>query len=121
MKKILEMIKDGFGIALDGLLLFAFRLVACLYYMAIPSAITAIIPALVLWLLSVLDVEYEFLIFKILLSLSQIVALPMTLFLVDSDENIPNNDSGKMFIPSKDLVVAVYVIFNLYVWGILKV
>lgn len=118
MKKILETIKDGFDIALEALLLFAFRFVACLYYIAIPSAITIIIPALVLCLLTVLDVECASLVGKILLSLSQIVALPMTLFLVDSDENIPNNDSGKMFVPSKDLVVAVYVIFNMYIWGL---
>lgn len=121
MKEILEMIKGGFDIALEGLFSFAFHLVACLYYIAIPSSIAIVVPALVLLLLTILDVECASLVFKILFSLFQVIALSMSMFWVDSDENIPNNDSGKMFAPSKDLVVAVYVIFNLYIWGVFEV
>ena len=116
MREILEQIKHGFGIALEALFSFVFRIGACLYFVGLPLAIAAIIPLLIRLLLVWCEVEYAFLIFKILFSLFQIVALSISMSLVD-DKDVPDNDPGNMFIPSKDLIVAVYVIFNLYVWG----
>ena len=117
MRDILEQIKEGFGIAIEELLSFVFRIGGCLYLVVLPLAGAAIIPLLISLLLVWCEVECAFLIFKILLSLFQIVALSISMSMVDSDEGVSDNDSGNMFIPSKDLIVAVYVIFNLYIWG----
>lgn len=120
MKKILEMIKDGFDIALEALLLFVFRIGACLYFVGLPLAITTFISSLIPLILILCEIEHA-LIFKILFSLFQIIALLISMLWVSYDGEASKNDYSSQYIPSKDLIVAVYVIINLYVWGILKV
>lgn len=121
MKKIIEEIKYGFGIAVEELILFVGKLVACLYLAVLPLAISTSVPLLVwsLLLLCEVDYTYELLVFKILFSLFQILALSMSMSMVEHDEQVPGNSAGKEFVPSKDLVIAIYVIINVYIWGFL--
>ena len=117
MREIIEELKHGFKIALSELLFFVVRIGCCLFYVGIPFALATVIPALVMYLLILCEVKYASLIFKILFSLFQILALPMSMSMVDSEEQVSETDPGKPFIPSKDLIIAIYVMLYMYVWG----
>ncbi len=119
MREIIEEIKNGFGIALSELFLFVGRIVCCIYLVVLPLCVAGIIPVLVSFLLHLCKVDYALLVFKILLSLFQILALSMSMSMVSSDDSVPETNPGKSFTPSKDLIIAIYVIINIYVWKII--
>lgn len=119
MRKIIEEIKYGFDIALSELFLFVIRIAACFYLVVFPLGVTIAIPLLISFLLSLCEVKYAFLIFKILFSLFQFLALSMSMSMVASDEQVSETDPGKSFIPSRDLIIAIYVMINIYIWGVI--
>jgi hypothetical protein len=116
MREILEEFKYGFEIALSELVLFILRIPACIFYVGFPLAISSIIPLLVWLLLISCEVKCAFLIFKILFSVFHVLALPMSMAIVASDDRVPETDPGKHFTPSKDLIIAIYVIINICIW-----
>ena len=117
MRRIIEEIKYGFNIALSELFLFVVRIVSCTFYVGVPLIFATIIPLSISLLLTLCEVKYAFLIFKILFSLFQILALSISMSMVSSDEQVPESDPGRSFIPSKDLIIAIYVMINIYIWG----
>ena len=117
MKRVIEEIKYGFNIALSELFLFVGRIVVCLYFVALPLGVAIVIPSLVSYLLILCEVDYALLVFKSLFSLFQILALSISMSMVSSDEQVPESDPGRSFIPSKDLIIAIYVMINIYIWG----
>lgn len=119
MREIIDEIKYGFGVALSELLLFIVRIGCCVFYVGLPLLVSAIVPLLIGLLLSWCEAKYAFLIFKILFSLFQILALSISMSMVSSDEQVPESDPGRSFIPSKDLIIAIYVIINIYIWRFL--
>ena len=120
MKRIVEHIKHGLGVALSELFLFSIKIFACSFYVLVPLLLANIIPILISCLLLLLEVECEFLVFKILFSLFQIIAIPITMSWISYDDAVTEDgDAGSMFVPSKDLVIAVYVLINLHVGGVL--
>lgn len=113
MREILDNLKNGFQIAIEELILFIAKIVGCLYLGVLPLAIVSIVPLLIL----AFDFEARFLVFKILFSLFQFIALSFSMVAIESEEYLPGNDPGKRFTPSKDLMIAVYVAINIYVWA----
>lgn len=116
MKEIIEKIKYGFDIAVGELFLFVCKLVACLYFVVIPLGFSSVIPMVIALLIPWGDASIASLAFKILFSVFQILALSASMLMVDYDEQVPGNSTSKEFVPSKDLVIALYVIINVCIW-----
>lgn len=117
MKDIISAIKEGFGIALAELFTFCFKIVGCLYCYVLPSALASVFPLIIGVILLPQDINvFEHIAFKIVFSLSQILALSMSMSMIASEEQISDNDPGAGFTPSKDLVIAICILTNIYVW-----
>lgn len=113
----MKYIKEGFGIALSELLTFCFKIVGCLYCYVLPSALASILPLIVGTILYLQDINFiEHIAFKIAFSLSQVLALSMSMSMVAFEEQIPADDPGAWATPSKDLIVAICILANIYVW-----
>jgi hypothetical protein len=118
MRAIFESIKEGFDIALSELFAFLFKLVSCLYLCALPTILSAALPLVIVavaTLLGIIEDPRDTIIFKIVLSLSQVVALSMSMSLLASEEAVDER-STKYMLPSRDLVIAIYVLVNIYIW-----
>jgi hypothetical protein len=113
----MKYIKEGFGIALSELLTFCFKIVGCLYCYVLPSALASVFPLIVGAILYLQDINFvEHIAFKIAFSLSQILALSISMLLVPSEEQIPADDPCAWVTPSKDLIVAICILANIYIW-----
>lgn len=113
MKKYIEEFKNGLDIATTELFLFLGKIVACICYAIIPLFIPLIIFVAIPL---IIDNKTVLLICKILFSAIQIIPLSVSMAILSDDELVPENDPGKPFMPSKDLVIAVYIIINVLIW-----
>lgn len=119
MDEIIKKFKEGLAIAVEELIGFLFKLGGCLHMVALPLGLSSVIPIAIATLIPWGDTSTASLAFKILFSVFQILALSASMLMVDYEEQLPENDSSKLFMPSKDLVIALYVIINVYIWGFL--
>ena len=122
IREIIEEIKNGFGIAVEELLIFFPKILCCLYIIALPVSLFSIIPVVIGLFMRLLDVNVKVvsLVFNILLSVFLIPSLSLSMAMVFHEkEKEIQNQPGISFTPSKDFVIALYVIICLRIWGVI--
>lgn len=113
MKKYIEEFKNGLDIAAAELFVFLGKIVACICYAIIPLFITFFIFVAIPL---IIDNKTVSLICKILFSAIQIIPLSVSMAMLSDDEPVSETDPGAPFFPSKDLLIAVYIIINVLIW-----
>ena len=115
VKEIIDMIKRGFEIAFFELIFFFPRVYSCIILVGLPFFFSAIIPTLLIGALLLLKISIPAVVFKIFLTVSLIPAICASMALID-DQEAKENSSTNELKPSKDLIIALYVLIAISIW-----
>lgn len=116
MKSLIKEIKNGLGILLEELFLLIPKALFCIIICGTPSMIASIIPMLITMLILPEGANpLSHIVFKIGFLLFQILAVSVSISILDNDQQ-HTDDVAHHLLPSKDLVVAICILINVYVW-----
>lgn len=116
LRGVIDEIKRGFEISLVELFFFVVKLFTCFALIGLSYVAFGFITTIVIGFMWLLGANITTFLCNILFTISLFPALCVSMATLEPENQNPENYGSKEMRPSKDFVIAMYILIAIYIW-----